>query len=546
MSTSPAPTAPAPWPPTIASHDAWARRDPLPVKSRKNPMLRPLTAALLIAFAAAPACAQAPAQERVLRITSPWEVRTYDPARIGWMFTRLGVGETLVAIGPNGELAPGLAERYEVLADGLTWRLHLRARRFHDGSAVTAEAVVASLTRLRRSPGSQIAAMPLAEMRAVDARTVEIVTTRPFSLLPAFLAQSATAILGPASFDADGQATRMVASGPYRLLRNDGGTRLELEAVARDGEPMPTIRRVLYLGVENGDTRARMAEAGEAEIAYTILPAAADRLRRVRTLEVRSAPLPRNDYLKLNVALPIFGDVRARQALNLAIDRAGIARAVMRNPNAAATQLIPAVLEGWNDPSLPPYTLDRARARALLAELGWRPGPDGILVRDGQRFAFELFMHPSRPELPPIAQALQAQWREIGVEATIRAGDSDLIITMHRDNTLQMAATSRNFMLLPDAAGTLAQDFGAEGGVWGAMNWRSDVLVEALGAYERAFDEPARAALRQRMTRILHDELPVIPIVWLDHIVAVSRSIANVTVDPFEASYFLERIAWAD
>lgn len=511
-------------------------------------MLRAFLIACVLGLAGLPAQVQAQAQtqDRVLRITSPWEVRTYDPARVGGMFTRLGVGETLVAIGPDGELTPGLAERYEVLPDGLTWRFHLRARRFHDGSPVTAEAVVVSLTHLRRSAGSQIAAVPLAGMRAIDARTVEITTTRPFSLLPAFLAQSATAVLAPGSFDADGRATRMVASGPYRLLRNDGGTRLEFEAVAREGEPMPAVRRVLYLGVENGDTRARMAEAGEAELAYTILPAAADRLRRVRTLEVRSAPLPRNDYLKFNIALPIFSDVRARQALNLAIDRAGIARAVMRNPNAAATQLIPAVLEGWNDPSLPPYTLDRARARALLAELGWRPGPDGILVKDGQRFSFELFMHPSRPELPPIAQALQAQWREVGVEATIRAGDSDLIITMHRDNTLQMAATSRNFMLLPDAAGTLAQDFGAEGGVWGAMNWRSDALVEALGAYERAFDERTRAGLRQQMTRILHDELPVIPVVWLDHIVAVSRTIANVTIDPFEASYFLERVTWVD
>ena len=80
----------------------------------------------------------AAAQDRVLRVVSPWAFDSFDPLETGYVLARLGIGETLVAVQPDGKLVGGLAESWAVDADKLTWRFRLRPARFHDGTPVLA------------------------------------------------------------------------------------------------------------------------------------------------------------------------------------------------------------------------------------------------------------------------------------------------------------------------------------------------------------------------------------------------------------------------
>jgi peptide/nickel transport system substrate-binding protein len=487
--------------------------------------------------------AQATSSARVLRVVAPWDIRGLDPARGGFILQRLSIAETLVTVGPDGRFQPGLASSWQVSADGLTWRLPIAAgRQFHDGAPVDAAAAAGALEHARVATGSGLAPAPIATISAADGAVV-IRLSRPFAVLPSYLSSYPAIILAPSAYGADGRVQRAIGSGPYRLTGLDGTLVMETEAVPSSDA---SVRRVQYRAVADGETRARLVEAGDVEIAFNLQAVAADRLRRSDRVRVLSTPIPRVRLIALNHALPALADLRVRQALSLAIDRPGAARALLRNPGAAADQLLPPFLQDWRDPEAAPLRSDPAAARLLLDDAGWHPGPDGVRACDGKRLAFELFTYAARPELPALAEAVQAQWRDIGVDARIRLGDGEEIPAMRASGKLETALVARSYGLVPDPIGTLAQDFlpPATNG-YASVGWTSAPLEAAIRRYGAATDPAEQTTLRHRIASILQAELPVIPHSWYDQVVAVSGQVDGLAIDPFEASYGIPALRWA-
>ncbi|MDT8854719.1 ABC transporter substrate-binding protein [Paracoccaceae bacterium Fryx2] len=270
-------------------------------------------------------------------------------------------------------------------------------------------------------------------------------------------------------------------------------------------------------------------------------PASVAQLRRVERVDVLSIPLPRVLLLKVNAAHSFFDTVAERQALSQAIDRAGLAQAVLRYP-AAADQMFPPAMSGWHVEGLAPLVHDPAAARAALAAQGWQPGRDGVLEKEGQRFEVELLTYPDRPELPLTAAVLQQMFAEIGIAATINSTNSSEIPARHAAGTLQMALFARNFALVPDPVGTLMQDY-APGGDWGAMGWDNPAFTATVGALARGEGGDAE---RAGLSATLQAELPVLPIAWYQQTAAVARGVTGAALDPFERSFGLKTMGFAE
>lgn len=490
--------------------------------------------------------AGAQAADRVLRVVAPWEVRGLSLARGGFVFQRLSVAETLVASDAEGGMVPLLASSWSASPSGLQWRFPVRPGRvFHDGAPVTAAAAAQALGYGAAAAGSSLAVVPVAVIEA-EGEAVLIRLRRPFAALLGYLASYGALVLAPSSYAADGTVRGIVGSGPYRVTRMDGTLVVETEAVAPVAAGGPAVRRVRYTAVADGETRARMVESGDADLALNLQPVAADRLRRGSQAAVVSLPIPRARFVALNVGLPVFADVRVRQALSLSVDRQGAARAILRNPAAAADQLLPPFLQAWRDPATPPLRTDPAAAARLLDEAGWRPGPDGVRAKDDVRLAFELFTYAVRPELPPLAEAMQAGWRDLGIEARIRLGDSEEIPQLRATGRLEAALVARNYGLIPDPVATLAEDFLPPASLgYASIGWRSAAVEDAIRAYFVTTDPAEQTVLRHRITATLQAELPVLPHSWYDQVVAFSRRVENGTVDPYEASYGIPQLRWA-
>jgi peptide/nickel transport system substrate-binding protein len=492
------------------------------------PITRRQSLALAFSSPLLPAWAAA-SDKDTLSVVSPWEISSLEPSRTGYVFSRLQITETLVDVDPSGTLVPGLSTGWQVSANQKVWRFALRrGARFHDGSPVTAAHVAQMLERAHKAPGV-LGNTPIQKISA-DGDSVVFELSRPFSALPAFLAHTSTQILAPAAYAADGTVQAVIGSGPYKVTRIEAPQKIALERFDGWQGPRPAIAKVSYLAVSRAETRQLLASSGQADLVFTHDPANFGRLQSVKKLQFHSLPIPRVMYIKVNAGHPFLKDVAVRRALSLAIDRAGIASSVLGE---------------WHVPGLQPLGQDLAQARSLLQSAGWTAGADGMLQRNGKPFQVTLRTFSDRPELPVVATALQAQFKAIGIGMAVSVANSSEIPAGHQDGTLELALLARNYGLVPDPMGTLLQDFGAQGGDWGAMGWTSALVRESLQTLSSTTDAKRQSAQRGAIATVLQAELPVIPVAWYQHTATSSKRLGQVVIDPLERSYRIAQMVWA-
>jgi peptide/nickel transport system substrate-binding protein len=474
------------------------------------------------------------ADPAVLDVAAPFEIKSPDPVLSGDIFLKLDIVETLVNADASGKLLPGLSDAWTVSADKLVWRFHIRPGvQFHDGRALTGEAAALALNWSSKKEGV-LTKTPVASITA-EGDEVVITLSQPFAALPAFLAEYRTGILAPAAYAPDGTVTALIGTGAFKATKLEPPMTLEAERFDAYWGGAAKIPAVRYSSIRRSETRALMAEAGDAEVVVNLDPASVARLKSLETLTVESVSLPRLLLLKVNLGSPYFDTVEERKALSLAIDRAGLAQAVLRYP-AAATQMFPPAMAGWHDDRLAELAYDPEAAKAAFAAAGWTPGADGILEKDGKRFEVELLTYPDRPELPLTAAVLEQLLREVGMAVTINSANSSEVPAKHTAGTLQMALFARNFALVPDPIGTLMQDY-APTGDWGAMGWQN---ADFAASVQKMAAEGGGDADRAALATILHAELPVLPIAWYQQTAAVSKTVKGIVIDPYERTLGLK------
>jgi peptide/nickel transport system substrate-binding protein len=122
-------------------------------------------------------------------------------------------------------------------------------------------------------------------------------------------------------------------------------------------------------------------------------------------------------YLGYNLRNELFQDVKVRQAITHALDRDAMIAAVLDGDGQVAHA--PASPLSWAyNPDTPKFEYDPEKAKQMLAEAGWEPGPDGILQKDGQRFSFTIKTNQGNKIREDLTVVIQQQLREVGIEAT--------------------------------------------------------------------------------------------------------------------------------
>ena len=477
-----------------------------------------------------------------INVAAPWEITSADPATDGYIFLRMGVMETLVDTDADGALKPGLASQWSASDDGLSWTFTVREANFHDGSPLTAEAVAKALTRAVELPGP-LSKAPISDISS-DANDVVFNLESPYAILPATLAHSTAIIPAPAAFDSDGKPQSVIGTGPFKV---DELAPPQSMSTSRFDDYWGTAAKVAganYLAVKRAETRALMAESGDADLVFTLDPSGFKRLGELDTVNTESVAIPRVMLLKTNNTHAML-DADARRALSLAIDREGIATGIMRAPEASASQLFPPALDQWHDESLPALKYDPEAAKEILAGLGWTPGDDGILTRDGEQFHLTLRTFPDRPELPLVGAALQDQWKAIGVKLEVSVSNYSEIPAGHQDGSLEVALFARNYGATADPTGTAQADFGAGGGDWGSMNWEAPTVAKAITMIASDGDSSVRNPLIKEVVAEIHQDLPLIPVAWYQHTISIASELEGVVIDPLERSYGLQDITWS-
>ncbi len=481
-----------------------------------------------------------------LRIAGPFEVHSLEPAASDGFFTRLQVVETLVSSDMRGELTPGLAMSWSDSRGMRSWTFELPEDvRFHDGTPVTPDAVAASLEIAAGEAASPLADAPVKRIVPVDSG-VRFDLSEPYPTLPAVLTHYSTAALAPASYDDDGHVTEIIGSGPYEIDRVELPASIEVSRFDKWRGEQPAIEKISFQAVGRAESRALMAVSDQADVVFGLEPAGRQRVAATDGVAMASSLQPRTLLLKVNNDHPILGDVRVREALSLALDRAGMAEAVLRESELAATQLMPPSLSTWHEDGLDPLEHDPDAAHDLLAEAGWQPGEGGTLQKNGTPLRLTLTTYPDRPELPALATAIQASLREIGVEVAVDVTNSSEIPAGHQDGSLELGLFARHFALVADPLVTVAETFAPEGEDWGVMNWRDAGVTKAVdGLLQSPADDEAQE-YRTRIVETAQRELPLIPVAWYRMNAAVSDRVAGFELDPLERTWRVADMSWAE
>lgn len=345
------------------------------------------------------------------------------------------VFDTLIGSDENAAYFSGLAERWEMAPDGLSITFWLRKDvTFHDGTPFNAEAVKFNLESIRDPKlGSQAAIDllgPYAGSDIIDAYTIRVRYSRPYAAAIASFSQNELSPVSPTAAEKLGNeafAAAPVGAGPFRFVSWERGRQVVLErfdaynwAPGFSAHQGPSrVARVVHRFIPDAATRVAALEKGEIDIADSVpvldLKRLGDDRRNYRTVVGNAAGMPLGALL--NTSRGPFQDIRVRQALSYALDRPRMVQGMFFGLIDPAYGPLSKTTPGYSAAVEAMYRPDRNRAIALLEEAGWKMGPGGIRVKDGQPLSVGYFVPP--PMGQDVAVQMQAEARRVGIDLKV-------------------------------------------------------------------------------------------------------------------------------
>ena len=418
--------------------------------------------------------------------------------------------EGLTSLDANMRAEPALAVSWDTPGP-TTWRFRLRhAVRFQDGRPLAAADVVWSLDRARHHPRSAVAHY-LADVVSVGAPAADVVEIRTQASTSLLLTR--LAFVGIVPRGSPDEIRAPVGTGPYRL---DPAGLPEEATLRRSGvywgrrPPEPIVR--LRVVREPARTRA-MLVAGELDLALSLAPEEADRMRSEACCRVVAQPAVVVEALLVRVDRPPFSDLRVRRALHLALDRRALVDRELRGWGEPASQLASPGTVGFA-PGLRAPARDVSEARRLLTEAGHPHGLSLTLEYREDRTCDEI-----RRQLAEAGIALTLQPRPWGeVLGRLRSGEVQLYYGAYVADTGDAGDILDSAVHTADAAAGLGVD---------NHSGYSSPEVDRLLSEARTAPTPVdrRQALQRAMERVMAD-LPMVPLVVPYDLYAARRGIA--------------------
>ncbi len=446
-----------------------------------------------------------------ITVTYKDDVATLDPA-IGYDWQNWSMIKSLYDglmdyVPGTTTLRPGLADSYEISADGTVFTFKLRPGvKFHNGREMTAEDVKYSLDRVTnpatQSPGAgffgSIAGYDkageggLSGVEVVDPLTVKITLSRPDATFLHVMALNFASVVPKEAVDEAGAdfGKKPVGTGAFKLAEWTLGQKLVFEKNAdywRAG--VPYLDSVIFeVGQEPVVALLRL-QNGEVDVPGDGIPPAkftevmADPAQAARV--VIGGQL-HTGYITLNVTMPPFDKVEVRQAVNMAVNKDRIVQ-IINGRAVPATQPLPPSMPGYTK-DYKGYAFDVEGAKALLAKAGL---PDG--------FETDLYVMNTDPN-PRIAQAIQQDLAAIGIKANIQSLAQANVIEAGGAGTAPMIWSGGMGWIadFPDPSNFYGPILGCSGAAPGGWNWSKfcDAGLDAKATEADSMADPAKAADR--------------------------------------------------
>jgi peptide/nickel transport system substrate-binding protein len=457
-----------------------------------------------------------------LRIGLNEDPDALDPARGGSFVGRVvfaAVCDKLVDIDAQNNFVPQLATAWNWSPDNLALTLTLRdGVRFHDGEAMTAEAVKANLERYRSAPESvrKGELKPVSSVEIVDLHTVRLHLAQPYAPLVAVLADRAGMMISPKALGRD-VTPDLPCAGPFKLTERIAQDRIVVDRFAGYwNADAVKLDRIVYQPIPDTTVRLVNLQAGQLDMVERLGPTDVATVKKNPKLKLISQTGLAYYTLSLNLAAdtPLKNPL-VREALEAAIDRNVINQVVMDGQFSPSNQFEAPGSRYW-DPDHPVPPRDLAKAKALLKQAGTEHPSFGLTVGNS-------------PVEQQVGQVIQSLVGEAGFDVKLRAMEANALVAAGKAgdyNAMVVIWSGR-----PDPDGNVA--------IWlacdGFLNWGKycNPKFDSLLARARGVTDVAqRQALYRQLVDVHLADRPHIVLYHAKWLWALSDKVSGFTPAP--------------
>jgi peptide/nickel transport system substrate-binding protein len=444
--------------------------------------------------------------------------------------------EPLLELTPKGEIAPKLAEKWQVSADATEFTLKLKKGiRFHDGQPFNAEAVRVNFDRRidpRAATKFYFLVAQIESVTVIDEYTVKIKTKVPFAPLLSHLTYPTNGIQSPAALKRswDKPLRMPIGTGPFIFKEWVPGNRIVMVRNDNYWGISPTLSEVTFRVIPNDVSRVVALEKAEVQVAVQIPPSHIPRLKVNPQIKIITTPSVKTIYLGFNCLKEPFTDRRIRQALNYAVNKEAVVEHVLGGAGRVSDAPISPGIFGYAP--IKTYEYNVEKAKALLAEAGFPEGFETTLYIPTGRYYEDV----------AVASAVAADLLKVGVKAEIKRMDWDTYIPfIFRDNE----AAEHMLYLLGWNTVTGDADYGLytlfHSGEWPkkGMNvsfFKNEKVDQPLDAARGTANPGERKKLYKEAMTVIVEEAPWIFLYTETQITGVRANVKDIVIHPIKSA----------
>lgn len=474
----------------------------------------------------------------ILKVAWSYMPDPLDPAIKwnGWSLREVGIYETLFYYDDQMNLQPELATRYEKVSD-TEWRIYLREGvKFHDGTPLTADAVVFSLSRVisknntRSSEYSFIDSIEKYSDNAVTIRTKE-----PYVPLINSLTDPITSIVSP---NAGNLSTMTDGTGPFKLSKYEKGVSFTVTRNDDYWRGRPSLDGAIFYYIADPMTRLMKLESGEADIALEIPQTEIANLRNSTDKLAYVNDTIRTYFLYINSNKAPFNDVNVRKALNYALNKEEICDKALEGVGGTPAKCIfPSIMSWSANDKATGYQYDPQKARSLLAQAGFSDtNGDGYLEYNGQPFTVSLKTYTFRPQLKPSAEVIVSQLKAIGINAKVEIEQSSAIESDMSSHNYDLALYAWNVAPTGDPDYMVSKMLLTNASEANRLGYSNPDMDALILEGRKTTDESRRKAIYDEIQQKALDDTPVICVFYQTSLTGLDKGVGNFKRYPNEVT----------
>jgi len=471
---------------------------------------------------------------------STTDVRTFNPVLSSDVYSSLICGlvySSLVDIDPDTvQPVPSLATKWDISPDGKTYTFTLKPGiKWHDGQPFTADDVKFSYDAYMNgdtgTPRAGILNQRIASVDVKDPLTVvftlkdviaPFITTNMYPIIAKHLFQSVPA----KEYRTAAPSQSPVGTGPFRFKSYKQADNVTLVANPDFHLGAPALDTYIYKFVKDSTVLLQQLKTGEVDFAV-VTPDNFDEAKKQTNFNTITYDTFSFTYYGYNLDRPVLQDAKVRQALLYALDRKTMVQKIKYGLSTVAVGTMPVASWAYQpDKITMKYDYDPMKAMQLLDDAGWKPGADGIRVKDGKKLSFDLWTYSGQKVNDQYVQVMQESWKAIGVD--MRPNQEEFSIFMDRiTKSFDFDVCLLGFSWGVDPDQTTMFDSTQHLTGFNSFDYKSDKVDALLAQGLHTLDQDKRKAIYVDMQNALLADLPNVVMDFGKGITGVNKRVGN-------------------